>query len=181
MQESRPCLYNVQEAVFDGADWGVLEHRERFCLVAITHGLSFDLASVQPGAVTAPRLGAILDAVPADSPAYREVAYLKAKEEKDRAAGKGFSVPYLTPDSARVPTLRKGYHKGGSCDARLMHPTNPDLSRLLTAREHARCKRIPEGLVGGLNQTTAHELLGQSILFAPFRALGVALAIALTL
>lgn len=175
----RDLGYDVQETIFKGDEWGVLEHRERLCLVAVTRGLSFDLASVAPGLRPVPRLGAILEPVPADSPAYREVSYLKAKEEKDKAAGKGFSVPYLTPDADHVPTLRKGYHKGGSCDARLLHPENPNLSRLLTATEHARCKQIPECLIQGLSQTTAHELLGQSILFAPFRALGAALASAL--
>lgn len=171
----RDLGYDVQETVFAGDEWGVLEHRERLCLVAVTRGLSFDLASVRPGLRPVPTLGAILDPVPADSPAWREVGYLKAKEEKDKAAGKGFSVPYLTPEATRVPTLRKGYHKGGSCDARLLHPTNPALSRLLSASEHCRAKGIPECLVKGLSQTTAHELLGQSILFAPFKALGEAL------
>ena len=171
--------YDVQEAVFSGGEWGTLEQRERFCLVGVTRGLSFDLTSVKPGLRPVPTLGAILDDVPSDSPAYREVGYLKAKEVKDKAAGKGFSVPYLTPEANHVPTLRKGYNKGGSCDARLLHPTNPALSRLLSPREHAACKEIPACLIHGLPNTTAHELLGQSILFAPFRALGAALGRAL--
>lgn len=175
----RDLGYDVQEAIFSGAEWGALEHRERFCLVAVTRGLSFDLAGLKPAPVAVPCLGAILEPVPEDSPSFRSVAYLKAKEVKDKAAGKGFSVPYLTAAADHVPTLRKGYHKGGSCDARLLHPTNPELSRLLTATEHSRAKGIPEGLIKGLSQTTAHELLGQSILFAPFRALGAFLAGAL--
>lgn len=171
--------YDVQETVFSGEPWGVLEHRERFCLVGVTRGVSFDLASVQPGLRPVPTLGAILDDTPSDSPAYREVGYLKTKEVKDKAAGKGFAVPYLTPEANHVPTLRKGYNKGGSCDARLLHPTNPALSRLLSPREHAACKEIPPCLIKGLPNTAAHELLGQSILFAPFRALGAALGRAL--
>ena len=172
----RDLGYDVQETILSGAAWGALENRERLCLVAVTRGLPFDLSALQPAPVPAPRLADVLEPIPEDSPAYRPVSYLKVKEVKDKAAGKGFAVPYLTADAARVPTLRKGYHKGGSCDARLLHPTNPELSRLLTATENARCKGIPECLISGLPQTTAHELLGQSILFAPFRALGALLA-----
>ena len=151
----RDLGYDVQETIFSGEEWGVLEHRERLCLVAVTRGLSFDLASVRPGLRPVQTLGAILDPVPADSPAWREVGYLKAKEEKDKAAGKGFSVPYLTPEATHVPTLRKSYFKGGSCDARLLPPTNPALSRLLTSTEHAAIKGIPARLVNGLSQTLA--------------------------
>lgn len=172
----RDLGYEVQETVFAGKEWGVLEHRERMCLVAVTKGLSFDLAKVAPALSESKTVASIVDPIPDDSPVYREVQYLKAKEASDREAGKGFSVPYLTLDATHVPTLRKGYHKGGSCDARLLHPTNPHLSRLFTATEHARIKGIPESLVAGLSQTTAHEMLGQSILFAPFKTLGEALA-----
>lgn len=172
----RDLGYEVQETVFRGNEWGTLEHRERMCLVAITKGLEFNLDSVVSTDNTIQTLADIVEPIPADSPTYREVAYLKAKEEKDREAGKGFSVPYLDITASQVPTLRKGYHKGGSCDARLLHPTNPSLSRLFTSVEHARIKGIPEMLISGLSQTTAHELLGQSILFAPFKALGLALS-----
>lgn len=175
----RDLGYDVQETVFEGDRWGALEHRERMCLVAVTHGIGFDLSAVSPGNVRERTLGEILDPVPDDSPTYREVGYLKSKEEKDRAAGKGFSVPYLTRDAKSVPTLRKGYHKGGSCDARVLHPTLPHLSRLLTTSEHARAKGIPERLVDGLTQTAGHELLGQSVLFEPFKALGTALALSI--
>ena len=172
----RDLGYTVQECVFEGAEWGTLEHRDRMCMVATTRGMDFDLASVRPGLRPVQTLGAILDPVPDDSPAYKEVAYLKQKQERDAAAGKGFTVPYLTPDATHIQTLRKGYFKGGSCDLRLLHPTNPNLSRLLTTTEHAKAKCIPPELVKGLSQTAGHELLGQSILFPPFKALGAALA-----
>jgi len=37
--------------------------------------------------------------------------------------------------------------------------------RLLTPVEHCRVKGIPENLVKGVFKTTAHEVIGQSILF----------------
>lgn len=168
----RDMGYCVHETVFKGENWGTLEHRERMCFVAVTRGMEFEFDHVVPIDHPISNLGAVLDDVSADSESYRAVAYLKEKESRDKADGKGFSVPYLTPDATSVPTLRKGYHKGGSCDARLLHPTDPSRSRLLTANEHARCKGIPEVVVSGLSQTIAHELLGQSVLFPPFKALG---------
>ena len=38
--------------------------------------------------------------------------------------------------------------------------------------EHARIKGIPEELVAGMSNTIAHEALGQSVLFEPFKAVG---------
>jgi len=168
----RDLGYNIHETVFKGEEWGTLEHRERMCLVAVTKGMEFDSSLIRSNDPSAPCLGIVLDDINPDSETYREVGYLKDKESRDKEAGKGFSVPYLTPEATSVPTLRKGYHKGGSCDARLLHPTDPNRSRLLTANEHARCKGIPEVVVQGLSQTIAHELLGQSVLFPPFKALG---------
>ena len=54
----------------------------------------------------------------------------------------------------------------------MRHPTDPDLLRQLNAREHARCKDIPEHLITGMSKTAAHELLGQSIAYLPFKAVG---------
>lgn len=51
--------------------------------------------------------------------------------------------------------------------------------RLLTPREHAQVKGIPECLIEGLPATTAHELLGQSIIYPAFVAVGELVASAL--
>lgn len=54
----------------------------------------------------------------------------------------------------------------------IKHPKNPDLSRLLTPSEHARVKGIPRKLIDGLSDTIAHEVLGQSVIFPIFEAIG---------
>ncbi|MFZ5883646.1 MAG: DNA cytosine methyltransferase, partial [Chloroflexota bacterium] len=46
------------------------------------------------------------------------------------------------------------------------------LQRIFTPVEHARLKTIPEGLVKGLSDTIAHEILGQSIVHCAFMAVG---------
>ncbi|MNC80203.1 hypothetical protein D3C75_1329110 [compost metagenome] len=46
------------------------------------------------------------------------------------------------------------------------------MSRLLTPVEHARVKGIPLEVIEGESETTAHEGLGQSVIFPKFEAVG---------
>jgi len=46
--------------------------------------------------------------------------------------------------------------------------------RQLTPVEHARVKGIPESLIAGVPATVAHEILGQSVIFPAFEAVGLA-------
>lgn len=168
----RDMGYSTQEAVLSGKDFGCLENRVRWCMVAHTKGTSFSFDDIMPKLTAVRKLGEVLDPVDQDDPSWREVAYLKEKEIRDKSDGKGFSMQYVTPESASVPTIRKGYAKGGSTDPRLLHPDNPDLSRLLTPSEHARIKGVPINLIAGLSATIAHQELGQGIVYAPFEAVG---------
>lgn len=169
----RDMGYHIHEAILEGKDFGCLENRVRWCMVAVTDGLEFNIEQLQPTVTLVRRLGDYLDpSIGPDDPRYREVSYLKEKMERDASTGKGFMMQYVTEDSTSVPTLRKGYMKGGSTDPRLQHPTNPDLSRLLTAEEHARVKGVPTSLIEGLSDNIAHQILGQGIVYDPFRAVG---------
>ena len=78
----------------------------------------------------------------------------------------------VTAFDTKCPTITKGYSKVRSTDPKVQHPSNPDLLRQFTPAEHARVKGIPEHLVVGMSATLAHELLGQSICYAPFKAVG---------
>ena len=168
----RDMGYSTQEAILSGKDFGCMENRVRWCLVAHTKGTTFSFDDIQPKLTVVRKLGELLDSVAPDDPSWREVAYLKEKELRDKDAGKGFSMQYITPDATSVPTIRKGYAKGGSTDPRLRHPDNPDLSRLLTPAEHARIKGVPEQLVEGLSATMAHQELGQGVVYIPFEKVG---------
>jgi DNA (cytosine-5)-methyltransferase 1 len=169
----RDMGYKTHEAVLDGSDFGCLEKRLRWCMVAVTQGIEFSFENLAPAVHVVKVLADVLDpSIGLDDPRWREVAYLKAKEVRNASTGDCFKMQFIEPESLSVPTLRKGYNKGGSTDPRLRHPTNPDLSRLLTPEEHARVKGVPAELVAGLPATTAHELLGQGIVYEPFRAVG---------
>jgi DNA (cytosine-5)-methyltransferase 1 len=172
--------YVLHETVFNGAAFGVLEDRKRMVVVAITKGLGEGFTFPTPTDVKPVKVGDILEDIPLDSPRWKSYEYLAAKEERDIADGKGFKRQLVTVDSKTVGTLGRGYFKGRSTEPFLKHATNPELSRLFTATEHARLKGIPPSMVDGLSETIAHEVLGQSVVYPVFQAVGWALGMALT-
>lgn len=167
----RDMGYTCHEAILEGRDFGAMENRVRWCMVATTKGIDFDFDRLGPAVRVVRELAEILDpSIGSDDARWGEYAYLKAKAARDKTDGKGFKNQVVTPASTSVPTLRKGYHKVGTTDPLLEHPTDPNLFRKFTAEEHARVKGVPEHLISGLSETIAHELLGQGIAYEPFRA-----------
>lgn len=174
--QMRDMGYVVHERVLDASDWNCLEARVRMCMVAVTEGMEFDFDALVAPPKVARKLGEVLDDVAEDDPCWRPYDYLKSKEIRDAAKGSSFNMQLFDAQSSSIATLRKYYHKGGSTDPLLKHPSNPDLLRQLNANEHARCKDIPEHLIAGMSKTAAHELLGQSIAHPPFVAVASLLA-----
>jgi DNA (cytosine-5)-methyltransferase 1 len=169
--------YRLYEAVLDGNTFGALEARHRLVLIGITDkfGADFDAATVLPVRIKEGSLKEILDDVPLDSSRWKANEGLAAKAIRDKEAGKGFSRQLLTGDEGRCGTIGKGYNKNRSTEPFIVHPQNPELSRLLTVGEHARVKGIPESIVDGESTTVAHEILGQSVIYPVFKAVGLAL------
>jgi DNA (cytosine-5)-methyltransferase 1 len=167
----RDMGYQVREHVLRARDFGSLENRVRWALVATTDGLQpLDVVPAEK-APDGIRLGALLDDIDPDAACWSTMDYLKEKAVRDKLEGKGFAMQLVNHLSTSVPTIRKSYNKGGSTDPFVQHETDPSLMRKLTPTEHARIKGVPVGLVHGLSATTAHEVLGQGIAYAPFRAL----------
>lgn len=167
----RDMGYQIREHVLRARDFGSLENRVRWALVATTDGLQpLDVvpADKVPDGVL---LGALLDDIDPGAACWSTMGYLKEKATRDKLEGKGFVMQLVNHMSTSVPTIRKSYNKGGSTDPFVLHSTNPELMRKLTPAEHARIKGVPLDLVHGLSATTAHEVLGQGIAYAPFRAL----------
>lgn len=176
----RDMGYDFHQTVLGAQDFGCLENRIRWFGVGMTKGIPFDLSALKPDAFVQTTLGDILEPVALDSPEWRSFSYLKTKEVRDAAKGNGFNMQVFRPEDRKVGTIRKGYHKGGSTDPLLAHPTNPDLLRQFTVTEHARIKGVPAHLVEGLSKTDGHIILGQGIAYKPvvqlFRHIGLALA-----
>lgn len=170
----RDMGYDLHEAILSGHDFGILENRVRWCMVAATAGVEFSFENLAPTVHVVRSLGEFLDpSIGPDDARWRKVDYLKEKQTRDAEKGSNFKMQFLYEDSTSVPVLRKFYWKSGSTDPRLVHPTNPELSRLLTPQEHARLKGILWNPIEGLSDSKAHELLGQSIAYDPFKAVGV--------
>ncbi|MDO9178666.1 MAG: DNA cytosine methyltransferase [Agitococcus sp.] len=168
--------YDVHEREFLATEWGDLEKRNRWCMVAVTPGIPFDFAEMQPEPFVVRSLSDVLEKPEAVVDRWSEMPGLKAKLERDRADGKGFEMQIYTGEESHINTLTKGITKNRSTDPKIQHPENKDLLRIPTAKEHALCKGVPLELITGLAQTPAHEMLGQGICYKPFKALGVYIA-----
>lgn len=171
--------YQLHETVANGTDFGTLENRKRMILVAVTIGapaeFSFEgMVSVKQKEA---RIADILEGVPLDSPRYKAYEYLAEKEIRDKAAKKGFMRQLLTGEESYCGVIAKGYAKSRSTEPFFVNPLFPHLSRLFTKLEHCRIKGIPPHVIDGLSETTAHEVLGQSVCGPVFDALGAHLAL----
>jgi DNA (cytosine-5)-methyltransferase 1 len=175
----RDLGYVVHETVLESQDWNALESRSRLCVVAVTEGLEFDFASLVRPQLAERRIAEVLDDVSHDSELWSPMKGLKAKEARDKEEGKGFMMQIVTAFSTKCGTITKGYARRRSTDPKLQHPTNPDLLRQFTVAEHARLKQVPTHLIDDLGLTIGHEVLGQSICYEPFRAVGNCIATAL--
>jgi len=171
--------YNTYEREFLGTDWGELEARRRWCMVALTEGIEFDFEALVPAPQEERLLSSVLEPLEAVAHRFSNMAGLKARQERKRAQGDRFLMQVYTGAEPYIHTLTKGMSRNRQTDPKFRHPDHPELLRVPTALEHARIKGAPEHLIEGLSQTTAHELLGQSICYAPFRALGAHLGKAL--
>jgi DNA (cytosine-5)-methyltransferase 1 len=168
--------YSLQERILDGCEFGVLEKRERLCMIAISDGVSeFDLEKVSPLRQKEETLGEILETIPDDSPRWKPFSYLAEKELRDKAEGKGFSRQLLTENSVSCGTIGRFYAKCRSTEPFIVNKKDPGLSRILTPREHCRVKGIPQEVIEGLADTTAHEILGQSVIYPAFQAVALEL------
>jgi DNA (cytosine-5)-methyltransferase 1 len=166
--------YDVYETILDGWDFGSLERRKRMVVVAVTQGLgdTFSFENLKVNKVRESCINEILDPVPLDDESWKPYQYLAAKEVRDKAAGKGFGRQLLTGSEDGCGVLGRGYKKGRSTEPFIIHPTNPELSRLFTKAEHARIKGIPQEMLDGVSETTGHEIAGQSVCFHQFESVG---------
>lgn len=169
--QMRDFGYVVHEIEVNSSEWGCLEQRKRFCMVAVSKGIDFDLSKLEVPFIDPGTVGDILDDVPVDDPRWSEYSYLIDKSERDKAAGKGFAMSIVNAKSNKVSVLGFGYAKVRSTESKIQHPFVPKLMRQLTPTEHARCKKVDPILVEGLGITKAHEILGQGITPPPFIAI----------
>jgi DNA (cytosine-5)-methyltransferase 1 len=169
--------YDVEERIFGGCDFGALDQRRRLVAVARHPMLPPVLAGVKAPACSTPlRLADVLDEVPDDSSLWQRYEHVGRKAARDLAAGHNFQTPLYTGEETEVRTLIKGYGDGTKAwQPFVRHPKKLGLMRKFTPAEHARLKGVDPKRIAGLSNTTAHEVLGQGVIWPLFRAIGEAL------
>lgn len=170
-QQLRDMGYETQEVELLATDFGDLEARRRWCLVAMTRGIEFDLSALPVPGPSDRKIADVLEPAEVVAADWSPMAGLKAKQERDLAAGKNFRMQIFNGSEASINTLTKGLAKNRSTDPKIQHPEHPELLRVPTPVEHARVKGINERIVHGISKLMAHQLLGQSVCTGPFRAL----------
>ncbi|WP_026280517.1 DNA cytosine methyltransferase [Thioalkalivibrio sp. ALE28] len=171
--------YELHETVLDGFELGSMERRNRFCMIATNPEVPFAFDGLRAVRDRESCIRDILEDIDPDDPAWKAYSYLAEKEVRDKAAGKGFRRQLLDGSEESLGTIGRGYAKARSTEPFIRHPSDPALTRLLTPKEHARVKAVPEPLIEGLSATRAHEILGQSVVYAAFEAVGMHLGRAL--
>ncbi|WP_318441650.1 DNA cytosine methyltransferase [Photobacterium leiognathi] len=163
--------YKVQTKVLNGNEFGAFENRNRLCAVAMLDELAdlFDINDIVPDVNNQISvLSDLMDDVPQDSTRWKTFQYLIDKEERDKAAGKGFGRTLLDENSTSCGVVGRLYHKCRSSEPYIKASFDDVLTRLFTPNEHARIKTIPSRLINGVSDTIAHEILGQSIIYKAF-------------
>lgn len=166
----RDLGYSCHETVLEAKEWNLIEHRVRFCLVAVTNGIEFSFEGLNKPELATHTFGEIMDEVDPEHSTWGRIDYLFTKLERDKAAGKGFAPTIIDANSTRLPVLNKTLAKRQSTGAYVEHPSKPGFFRIPTVAEHARAKGQPEYMIAGTSQSFGHETLGQAISGPPFVA-----------
>lgn len=167
--------YNIHEGELRGEDFKVHEHRNRMAMVALSKGLGeFDFDSVVKLGTTNQPISEILENISQDSERFKDLEYLRLKEIEDIKNNKGFRRSLLNGTETKCSCLGRYYSKYRSTESMILH-SDGIKSRLFTPVEHAKVKGINPRIIEGINDTTAHEILGQSIIYPAFVELAKAL------
>lgn len=168
--------YRIVEAVLDNSQTKTFENRKRYWFMAISDGLPKELISnvfeFEYKAAYS-KLSDLLDDH-VDESVWSNNQYLKDKQKRDEAAGKGFAKrQLLRGNETKVGTISRFYHKRRSTEPFIVREDGKE--RLLSIFEHARAKSVPVSLIAKCNMTHGHEVLGQGVdyrqAFAPMSLL----------
>lgn len=171
--------YKIHEIVLDNKKSGSFECRVRYWFVAVSDTITqIDLNNIPAFTRRYQQLSDLLESISDDDPMWSDNTYLKDKQERDKAAGKGFANRQLvTGKDTVIGAVGKGYAKRRSTEPFIIRGDGKE--RLLTPVEHARVKSAPEKLVENIPMTLAHEGLGQGIDWNQGRGIAQLLAITL--
>ena len=165
--------YSTIEFTVSGKDFGAFEDRDRWCMIAVTKGMEslLNLELMNEFHEDVPSFEEILDD---DEKTFHPYDYLRKKEKLDIEKGKGFRMQILHRDQkpTKCGVIGRGYAKVRSCEPLISKDSTGSLLRLFSLREHAKVKTIPYDLVEDLSNVVGTEILGQSVIYKAFMAIG---------
>jgi len=182
--------YNFKESIVDGQDFDELEGRKRACIIATSKGIpefDFGLVKFEKSQVK-PTVADIIEDIPLSSNLWRKFEHV-IKKDLDKSLG--FKHSKFSPESTKITTLTASYHAPKIGIPYLEHPTDSELQRQFTVKEHARLRKLPVSLMNVIlsiangthqlvskkgNKTIAHRLLGNGCSSNIFQSVGKAIA-----
>lgn len=158
--------YRITEDVTSNEKTGSLEARSRYWFLAVSDGLDPMIDADVFDYYLSPKhasLNEIRDEeADADESQWAQNEYLKIKQVRDAAAGKGFAKrQLLSGEESKVGCIGRHYNKRRSTEP--MWVRDDGSERLLSLKEHCAVKQVPFSLVEGVCNTIGHEILGQGI------------------
>lgn len=178
--------YVFEVTTLKGSDYGDFEHRNRFCLFAVSKGLKElfpPLKGIESLRHVNPQVFAdIKDDIPLNSPLWKEYNHVK---KRDNMKSLGYRNVLISDDDKNMPAIVAGYSAPKAGAPFIPHPSNEKLQRQLTVSEHNKIRKFPPrladailklsmGLLAGqtrTNVTAAHKLGGNSVSPSPWEAL----------
>lgn len=162
--------YKIETRTFDGNDFGELQRRTRFVMVAHSDAGAFSWPAPSPVTET---LGDVLDPEEAVAGEYfteqqKPWLFEHAKAQAER--GNHFGLPVLTRHSTSVPAITARYFAQQGGNPVVADPRDPSRVRWLTVAEARRLQGIPEDFTfGNASKTATGEAIGEGVNVRLFR------------
>ena len=167
--------YTIHETFVDGKELNAMTKRRRYCMVAtVVEGFEFAFAPLETRTI-----GSILEGNVEDHE-WKAFENYKAREEKNLAEGRNFTMNVIRYDDTITGSFGAGYAKCRVSEPLLAHP-DPDveLFRLFTEREIARIHGLSELYSLPESFTAACHILGNGVMASGWRQVGMSIKKAL--
>ena len=154
--------YVFETTSLKGSEFGDFEHRNRFCLFAVSNGVKHLFPSLQDIKIThteSKSFASIMDRVSDTDPVWKEYSHVKARNAMNHLGYKNILINGATK---HMPAILSSYGSPKAGQPFVAHPSNPDLQRMISVREHSRIRQLPNKLVEALDMLSNGTLLGRT-------------------
>lgn len=152
--------YEIHEKILGKEEGACIEKRNRYWFVAISKGLKgFKFEEFPSFTQKYKTVGELIEK---DDDSFFSPEKFLAREEENKKKNRGFKTNFIDDSVESIGVIPRTYAKRQVSNP---HYIKNGLVRLFTPNEHARLKGVPERLVKDVSKTTAHEGLGQGILY----------------